>query len=61
MMFYRTDILEELGITNPEERLKTWDQLIEIIPVLQRSYLTVGLVQPTSNLSSSIFESDDTF
>ena len=61
MMFYRTDILEELGITKPEERLKTWDQLIEIIPVLQRSYLTVGLVQPTSNLSSSIFESGDTF
>ena len=60
MMFYRTDILEELGIG--EEKIpKTWDQLIEIIPILQRSYLTVGLVQPTSNLSSSIFESGDTF
>lgn len=58
MMFYRTDILEELNVKKIPE---TWDQLIEIIPVLQRSYLTVGLVQPTSNLSSSIFESGDTF
>ena len=60
MMFYRSDILEELGI-HEEDIPETWDQLIEIIPVLQRSYLTVGLVQPTSNLSSSIFESGDTF
>ena len=58
MMFYRTDILEELNVKKIPE---TWDQLIEIIPVLQRSYLTVGLLQPTSNLSSSIFESGDTF
>lgn len=58
MMFYRTDILEELKIDKPPE---TWDELIEDIPILQRSYLTVGLVQPTSNLSSSIFESGDTF
>lgn len=58
MMFYRTDIFEELGIDKAPE---TWDELIDIIPVLQRSYLTVGLVQPTSNLSSSVFESGDTF
>ena len=58
MMFYRTDILEELNVKKIPE---TWDDLIMIIPVLQRSYLTVGLVQPTSNLSSSIFESGDTF
>ena len=58
MMFYRTDILEELNVRKIPE---TWDELIEIIPVLQRSYLTVGLLQPTSNLSSSIFESGDTF
>lgn len=58
MMFYRTDIFEELGIEKVPE---TWDELIHIIPVLQRNYLTVGLLQPTSNLSSSIFESGDTF
>lgn len=58
MMFYRTDILEELGVTEIPE---TWDDLIDIIPVLQRSYLTVGLLSPASNLSSSVFESGDTF
>lgn len=58
MMFYRTDILEELGVSKVPE---TWDEFIDIIPVLQRSYLSVGLLQPTSNLSSSIFESGDTF
>ncbi|MFQ8952560.1 MAG: extracellular solute-binding protein [Oscillospiraceae bacterium] len=30
MMFYRTDILEELGVSVPE----TWDDLIEISSVL---------------------------
>ena len=58
MMFYRTDILEELGV---KEIPETWEELIHIIPVLQRSYLTVGLLSPASNLSSSIFESGDTF
>ena len=58
MMFYRTDILEELGV---KEIPETWEELIDIIPVLQRSYLTVGLLSPASNLSSSIFESGDTF
>lgn len=58
MMFYRTDILEELGV---KEIPETWDELIDIIPVLQRSYLTLGLLSPASNLSSSIFESGDTF
>lgn len=58
MMFYRTDILEELGV---KEIPETWEELIDIIPVLQRSYLTVGLLSPASNLSSSVFESGDTF
>jgi len=58
MMFYRTDILEELGV---DEVPETWEDLIDIIPVLQRSYLTLGLLSPASNLSSSVFESGDTF
>lgn len=58
MMFYRTDILEELGV---DEIPQTWEELIDIIPVLQRSYLTLGLLSPASNLSSSVFESGDTF
>ena len=58
MMFYRTDILEELGI---EEVPETWDEFTDLIPVLQRTYLQAGLLSPASNLSSSVFESGDTF
>lgn len=39
MMFYRTDIFEELGIEPPE----TWDDLYKIIPTLQRNNMQVGL------------------
>lgn len=39
MMFYRTDIFEELGIKPPE----TWEDLYRIIPVLQRNNMQVGL------------------
>jgi len=39
MMFYRTDIFEELGIEPPD----TWDDLYNIIPVLHRRNMQVGL------------------
>ena len=39
MMFYRTDIFDELGIKPPE----TWDDLYKIIPILQRNNMQVGL------------------
>ncbi len=39
MMFYRTDIFEELGIEPP----KTWDDLYEIAPILQRQNLEIGV------------------
>ena len=39
MMFYRTDIFEELGIEPPQ----TWDELYKIIPTLQRNNMQVGL------------------
>ena len=48
MMFCRTDILSELGISNPPE---TWEGLRDILPKLQRSYMSAGLVLPTSNIS----------
>ncbi|QVK18356.1 extracellular solute-binding protein [Mycoplasmatota bacterium] len=41
VMFYRTDILEELGITPP----KTWQEVIDIVPVLQRNHLEFYLPQ----------------
>ncbi len=38
MMFYRMDILAELGVEVPE----TWDELKQIIPVLQNNNMTIG-------------------
>ena len=39
MMFYRKDILAELGLEVPE----TWDDVYEIIPILQRNNMNIGL------------------
>ncbi|MDE5860407.1 MAG: extracellular solute-binding protein, partial [Oscillospiraceae bacterium] len=43
MMFYRKDLLAEIGIENPPE---TWDELIDILPAMQRKYLQPGLILP---------------
>lgn len=48
MLFYRTDILSELGYTSPPE---TWDDLVDMLPALQRNYMSVGLVLPPTNIS----------
>ena len=45
MLFYREDILEELGI-DAETDLTTWDGLMNVLPVLQRNYMEVGLILP---------------
>ncbi len=39
MMFYRTDILADLGLEIP----KTWDDLLAMIPVLQFNNMEIGL------------------
>ncbi len=57
MMFYRTDILAELGIDSPPE---TWDDLIDMLPSLQRNYFSAGLVLPSANISPAT-ESGHTF
>ena len=43
MMFYRKDTLSELGIENPPE---TWQDLIDMLPALQRKYMQPGLILP---------------
>lgn len=57
MMFYRTDILSELGISSPPE---TWDNLIDMLPALQRNYMSAGIVLPSANISPAT-ESGHTF
>ncbi len=43
LLFYRKDILEQLGLEVPQ----TWDELIEILPTLQGNNLAVGIPYPT--------------
>ena len=42
LMFYRKDILEQLGLEVPQ----TWQELIEIMPTLQGNNLTIGVPYP---------------
>ena len=39
MLFYRTDIFDELNISVPE----TWDEFMKIIPVLQSKNMDIVL------------------
>lgn len=39
VMFYRTDIMEELGLSVPE----TWDDLIDMLPTIQQNNLEVAI------------------
>ena len=48
MLFYRTDVLTELGYNSPPE---TWEDLIDMLPALQRNYMSVGLILPPANIS----------
>ncbi|MBQ7935690.1 MAG: extracellular solute-binding protein, partial [Clostridia bacterium] len=48
MLFYRTDIFAELGISVPE----TWDDLDNILPYIQANNMTVGL---DTNLGGGTF------
>jgi ABC-type glycerol-3-phosphate transport system substrate-binding protein len=43
VMFYRKDVLAEVGVSEPPE---TWQDLIDILPALQRKYMQPGLTLP---------------
>lgn len=50
MMFYRKDILQELGVDIPQ----TWDDVIRILPILQKKQLNFGLPTTTGNTGSTL-------
>lgn len=50
MMFYRKDILEELGLAVPQ----TWDDVIAMLPVLQKKNLNFGLPVPYSVAATGV-------
>ncbi len=58
MMFYRKDILSEMGYTQAPQ---TWDDIIDMLPALQRNYMYVGLVLPAITGISAATESGHTF
>lgn len=54
MLFYRKDVLNMLGLDVP----KTWDDVISMLPILQKSNLNFGLPQPyIGNLTGAGFSS----
>lgn len=44
MMFYRMDVLADVGIDIP----KTWDEVLEAVPVLQANNMEIGLTYETA-------------
>lgn len=53
MLFYRSDVLEELGV-DAEKDLATWEGLMNVLPVLQRNYMEVGLILPVMGGTSGV-------
>lgn len=51
MMFYRTDIFEELGLSVP----KTWDEVYALIPQLQNNNMDLGLPNISGADNADIF------
>lgn len=50
VLFYRLDILEELGLQVPE----TWDDLVEMLPTLQHNNMEIGLPDVMSKSASDL-------
>lgn len=50
MMFYRTDVIEKLGMT-AEDLPQTWTDLLHMVPILQKNHMEVGL--PYSMISAA--------
>ena len=50
VMFYRKDIMDELGVENPD----TWDDLINILPIIQKSNMNVGIPSVATTVQTSI-------
>ena len=54
LLFYREDVLEELGLKVPE----TWEDVIDMLPTIQGNSLTIGVPFPEITLSDiSVFNS----
>ena len=52
MMFYRKDVLSELGFFSAP---KTWEDLIDMLPALQRNYMSAGLARAGVAMAAAVF------
>lgn len=50
VMFYRRDIFRELDLEIPD----TWDDLINILPIIQRNNMNVGIPSVATNIQANI-------
>jgi len=50
VMYYRKDIFEELNIELPD----TWDDLISILPIIQKNNMNVGVPSVATNVQANI-------
>ncbi len=50
VMFYRKDVLEELGLELPD----TWKELIEMLPTIQGNNLSIGIPSAAGSSTSSV-------
>ncbi len=57
MLFYRKDILEELGLEAP----KTWDDVYRIAAVLQRNHLTLGIGSDIGTFGTLLYQKGGSF
>lgn len=52
IMFYRKDILEELGLTIPN----TWDEFFKVVSILQRNNMEVGFPQGMGGMQIFLYQ-----
>lgn len=57
MLFYRKDVLEELGINPPE----TWDELYGILPILSRNNMEFGLQATLNTFATLLYQNGGEF
>lgn len=57
MMFYRKDILDELGIEPP----KTWDELTVTLSVLSNNQMDLGMLPTEVTFASMLFQNGGTY
>lgn len=50
LLFYRKDIMQELGI----EKFETWDDIYKIIPELQKKYMDFGIPAFSSSVANAL-------